>query len=77
MLGNKSSAVTAPSAPVPQTPAFARTLIKDLLHCTPSLRVPPLIGSVGLFLTQSVSFLFIHGLKEQQSFLFFTSIQCG
>ena len=44
-------AVTARSVPVRQTPALARTLVKASLHCAPSLRVPPLIGSVGLFLT--------------------------
>ena len=52
MLGDKLSAVTALSVPVRQTPALARTLIKASLHCAPGLRIPPLIGSVGLFLTE-------------------------
>ena len=51
MLEDKLLAVTAPSVPVHQTPALARTLIKASLHCAPSLCIPPLIGSVDLFLT--------------------------
>ena len=51
MLGDKLSAGTAPSVPVHQTPALARMLIKASPHCAQSLHVPPLIGSVGLFLT--------------------------
>ena len=51
MLGDKLSAVTTRSVPVHQTPALTRTLIKASLHCAPSLRVPPLTGAVGLFLT--------------------------
>ena len=67
MLGDKLSAVTAPSVPVHQIPALARTLLKAWLHCAPSLCVPPLIGSVGLFLTHPpatgryVSFLSVPG----------------
>ena len=51
MLGDKLPAVTTPGVPIHQKPALARTLIKALLHCALSLCVPPLIGSVGLFLT--------------------------
>ena len=51
MLGDKLSAVTAPSVPVHQTPTHARTLIKTSLHYVPSLSILPLIGSMGLFLT--------------------------
>ena len=51
MLGDKLSAVTAPSVPVHQTPAFATLLIKALLYCARSPHVLPLIGAVGLFLT--------------------------
>ena len=47
MLGDKLSAVTALS----QTPTLARSLTKTSLSCVLSLRVPPLTGSVGLFLT--------------------------
>ena len=51
MLGDKLSAVTVPCVPVHQKPAVARTLVKASLHCALSLGVPPLTGSVGLFLT--------------------------
>ena len=45
------SAVTAWSV---QTPALARMLTKEASpHCALSLLVPPLIGSVGLFVTVS------------------------
>ena len=47
-LGDKLSAVTAPSVAVPQTPALARTLIKASLHCAPSLHIPLLIWVGGL-----------------------------
>ena len=60
MLGDKSSAVTAPSVPVPQTPALARTLmIKALLHWAVRLCIPPLTGPMGLFLTASTKALTI------------------
>ena len=52
MLEDKLLAVTAPSVPVHQTPALARTLIKALLHCAMSLCLPLLIVSVGLFLKE-------------------------
>ena len=51
MLGDKLSVVTARSVPVHQTPALTRMLIKASLHHALSLRVSPLIGLMGLFLT--------------------------
>ena len=55
MLGDKLPAVTASTVPVHQTPTLARTLIKASLHCALSPCIPPLIGSVGLFLTDTNS----------------------
>ena len=70
MLGDKLSAVTASSVPVRQTSALTRRLIKALLYCAPSLHVllligvPPLIGSMDLFLT--LCFYLKYKLKSSQ-----------
>lgn len=48
-LADKLSAVTAPCV-CPSDIRLARTLIKASRHCFLSLRIPPLSGSVGLFL---------------------------
>ena len=52
MLGDKMSAVTA----CPSDTCSCKTMIEASLHCAPSLRVPPLIGSVGSFLTLNTAY---------------------